>query len=370
MSDFENTRSSNPSAASADGGSSPARPRGRGAGENTRQRFAELHVAYDEGETPSKVTTKFFHDHASSIISYNDSPDMGFGGSINPYRGCEHGCAYCYARPYHEYLGFSAGIDFESRIMVKDDAPGLLRAALMKPGYKPDGLSMSGVTDCYQPVEKKLRVTRGCLEVLVDFHHPVAVITKNFLVTRDIDLLATLAREQAAVVFLSITSLDPKLAHVLEPRASSPKQRLEAIRLLHQAGVPVGVSCAPLIPALNDHEIPAILDAAAQAGASFASYTVVRLPFSVKEVFASWLDAHFPEKKEKILGRIRETQGRTLSHGEFGKRLRGEGVWAEQIAQIFRISKIRSGIAGRGRSSLSTAAFRRPEVGGQLSLGL
>jgi DNA repair photolyase len=327
-----------------------------------------MHVAYDEGEAPAKVGTKFFVDHSSSVIMRPSSPDVGIEASVNPYRGCEHGCAYCYARPTHEYLGFSAGIDFESRIMVKPDAPRLLREALMKRSYKPVVLSMRGVTDCYQPIEKKLRITRGCLEVLAECRHPVALITKNHLVTRDIDLLSELAKHQAVSVCLSVTSLDPKLSHVLEPRASSPQQRLEAVRQLHEAGVPVGVNVAPLIPALNDHEIPAILDAAHAAGACSAGYTVVRLPFSVKDVFADWLERHYPERKEKVLGRIRESQGQTLSHPEFGSRMRGVGVWAEHIAQVFRVSMIHSGMAERSAPALSTAAFRRPTAGGQMEL--
>jgi DNA repair photolyase len=346
------------------------RPRGRGATENTQQRFAELHIAYDDGETPAKVGTKFFVDHSSTVITKNASPDVGIEASLNPYRGCEHGCAYCYARPTHEYLGFSAGIDFESRIMVKPDAPRLLREALMKPSYKPVCLSMSGVTDCYQPVEKRLRITRGCLEVLAEFRHPVALITKNHLITRDIDLLSELAQHYAVSTCLSVTSLDPKLAHVLEPRASSPKQRLEAIRQLSEAGVPVSVNVAPMIPGLNDHEIPAILEAAYEAGASSAAYTVVRLPFSVKDVFADWLQEYFPDRKEKILGRIRESQGRTLSNPEFGKRITGQGVWAEHIEQVFRVSLVRSGIAAREKPKMTTEAFRRPAAGGQLELGL
>jgi DNA repair photolyase len=346
----------------------PARPRGRGAVENTVQRFAEMHVDYEAGESPAKVPTKFFVDHSSTVITHNESPDVGILSGLNPYRGCEHGCAYCYARPTHEYLGFSAGIDFESRIMVKLDAPRLLREALMKPSYKPVLLSLSGVTDCYQPIEKKLRITRGCLEVLAEFRHPVSLITKNHLITRDIDLLSELAKHQAVSACLSITSLDPKLAHVLEPRASSPAQRLEAVRLVHDAGVPVSVNVAPLIPALTDHEIPAILDAAAAAGACSAGYTVVRLPFSVKEVFAQWLEQHFPEKKEKVLGRIRESQGRTLSHPQFGKRMHGVGVWAEHIEQIFRVSLVRSGIAARPKPEVGAAAFRRPAANGQLEL--
>ncbi len=346
----------------------PARPRGRGAAGNTKQRFSEMHVGYEPGEAPQKVRTQFFVDHSSTVISKHNSPDLGFMASLNPYRGCEHGCAYCYARPTHEYLGFSAGIDFESRIMVKPDAPRLLREALMRPSYEPVCLSMSGVTDCYQPVEKRLRLTRQCLEVLAEFRNPVGIITKNHLVTRDLDLLVELARHQAAAVTISVTSLDAKLAHVLEPRASSPTQRLEAIRRLHEAGVPVGVNVAPIIPALTDHEVPAIMEAAVAAGAGFAGYTVVRLPFSVKEVFADWLAEHFPERKDKVLGRIRECQGETLSHGEFGKRLNGEGVWAEQIADVFRVSLLRSGLAGKRWPEGSTAAFRRPGQNVQLDL--
>ena len=347
----------------------PKRPRGRGAGDNPDQRFAEMHVAYDEGEAPHKVQTKFFVDHSASIITQNDSPDLRFEGSINPYRGCEHGCPYCYARPTHEYLGFSAGLDFESRIMVKPEAPKLLRAALMKRSYKPVTLAMSGVTDCYQPAERKLGITRACLEVLLEFRNPVVLITKNHLVTRDVDLLGELARHNAVAVYISVTSLDPKLAHVLEPRASSPNQRLDAIRTLHAAGVPVGVSVAPVIPALNDHEIPSILNAASSAGASFAAYTVVRLPFAVKDVFAGWLQEHFPDRKEKVLGRIRESQGETMSHGEFGKRLKGVGVWAEQIEQIFKVSMIRSGLADKRKPQLSTSAFQIPKpTTGQLEL--
>jgi DNA repair photolyase len=346
------------------------RPRGRGAAENTQQRFAEMHVAYDEGESPAKVGTKFFVDHSSTVITRNASPDVGIEASLNPYRGCEHGCAYCYARPTHEYLGFSAGIDFESRIMVKPDAPRLLREALMKPSYKPVCLSMCGVTDCYQPIEKKLRITRGCLEVLAEFRHPVALITKNHLITRDIDLLKELASHRAVSTCISVTSLDPKLAHVLEPRASSPAQRLEAIRQLSAAGVPVSVNVAPMIPALNDHEIPAILDAAYAAGACSAGYTVVRLPFSVKEVFADWLEQYFPDRKDKVLGRIRESQGRTLSNPEFGKRISGVGVWAEHIEQVFRVSMIRSGMAERRNPEVTTEAFRCPAAGGQLELRL
>jgi DNA repair photolyase len=318
-----------------------------------------MHVEYDEGEAPAKVKTQFLVDHASSIITKNRSPDLSFETSLNPYRGCEHGCSYCYARPTHEYLGFSPGLDFESRIMVKPEAPQLLRAALAKPGYKPGRMACSGVTDPYQPVEKKLRITRACLEVLAEARHPVVFITKNHLITRDLDLLSELARHQAVAVYISITSLSTDLSRTLEPRASAPAQRLAAIRQLTEAGVPAGVSLAPVIPALNDEEIPAILEAAAAAGAQFAGSTVVRRPFAVKDIFASWLEEHFPQRAEKVLGRIRSMQGDTLSHGEFGKRLRGEGIWAEQIRALYKVSLARSGIRS-GSPEVSAAAFRRP----------
>ncbi len=345
------------------------RPHGRGAAVNPTQRFSQLHLEYDPGEEPAKVTTKIFRDHSSSIISRHDSPDLPFAASLNPYRGCEHGCAYCYARPTHEWLGFSAGVDFESRILVKEDAPELLRAELAHEKYRPEHLSLSGVTDPYQPLEKKLKITRGCLAVLAESKHPVVLITKNHLITRDLDHLAELARFEATAAYISITSLDTDLARRLEPRASSPTMRLAAIRALSEAGVPVGVSIAPIIPGLNDSEIPAIFEAARAAGAQFAGYTVVRLPFGVKEVFGLWLEEHFPGMKDKVLSRIAETQGPTLSHAEFGKRLKGQGVWAQQIEQLFKISLRRTGMLHR-RPTVSTASFRRPQLGGQLELGL
>jgi DNA repair photolyase len=335
------------------------RPKGRGAAENTEQRFSALQVSYDPGEEPAKVETKFFHDHSSTIISRHNSPDLPFSASLNPYRGCEHGCAYCYARPTHEWLGWSAGVDFESRIMVKKDAPELLRAELSRDKYVPECLSLSGVTDCYQPAEKRLEVTRACLAVLAECRHPVTVITKNHLVTRDADYLGELAKFQASAVFISITSLNADLAR---------KMRLDAIRTLSGLGIPVGVSVAPIIPGLNDSEIPAIIQAAKDAGADFAGYTVVRLPFSVKDVFSQWLEEHFPGMKEKVLNRIEATQGRTLSHPDFGKRLKGVGVWSEQIAQIYRVSLKRAGMEPR-RLNLTTNYFRRPRgADGQMEL--
>src|SRR5205807_10626855 len=268
--------------------------RGRGASWSPANRFEKLHVDHndvdpDSGDAvrPGRAT-QFFRDGTKTIITRNNSPDVGFETSVNPYRGCEHGCIYCYARPTHEYLGFSAGLDFESKIMVKTDAPELLRAELESRHWQPQVIVMSGVTDPYQPVEKKLRITRGCLEVLAKFRNPVAIITKNRLVTRDLDLLGELANHNCAAVNISVTSLDPNLQRVLEPRTSPPAARLEAIEKLRNAEVPVGVMVAPVIPGLTDHEVPKILEACAKAGAQFAGYTIVRLPWAVAPLFEHW----------------------------------------------------------------------------------
>ncbi|MCI0340928.1 MAG: PA0069 family radical SAM protein [Planctomycetales bacterium] len=274
----------------------------------------------------------------------------------------------CYARPTHEYLGLSAGLDFETRILVKEDAPALLRAELSSPRWKPRLLAMSGVTDCYQPAERRLRLTRGCLEVLAEFRNPVAIVTKHRLVTRDADLLADLARDRAASVFLSVTTLDPELVGDLEPRASRPANRLAAIRTLSAAGVPVGVLVAPVIPGLTDHEIPGILAAAAEAGARFAGFVMLRLPYAVSDLFVRWLEVHRPDRKDKVLARIREVRGGRLTDPRFGSRMRGEGVFAEQVRDLFHAACRRAGIEGRA-PDLSTAAFRRPAPReGQLAL--
>ncbi|MBA3608009.1 MAG: PA0069 family radical SAM protein [Chthoniobacterales bacterium] len=335
---------------------------GRGASHNPANRFEALHLEpnpedeYDPDRP--KRRTIYFRDFSRTIIAHNDSPDVGFESSVNPYRGCEHGCIYCYARPTHEFLGFSAGLDFESRIMVKENAAELLTAELSKPRWKPQTLVMSGVTDPYQPVERRLKITRGCLEVLARFRNPVGIITKNYLVTRDIDWLGELAAHAAAAVNISITSLDPKLQRVLEPRTSTPRARLEAIRQLRAAGIPVGVMTAPIIPGLTDHEVPAILAAAAEAGAQFAGYTVVRLPYAVAPLFERWLEEHFPGRKEKVLGRIRHLRGgERLNDPRFGSRIEGEGIFAEQIRALFEAGCKRAGIGQR--PLLSTAAFRR-----------
>jgi DNA repair photolyase len=336
--------------------------RGRGSNINPANRFEALHYEPEdwcEPDTESRpLRTQFLVDDSQSIISYNNSPDIGFDASLNPYRGCEHGCAYCYARPTHEYLGFSAGIDFESRILVKSKAAELLAAELLRPSWKPKNLALSGVTDAYQPIERKLQITRSCLRVLVDFRNPVSVVTKNHLVTRDADYLGELARVNASAVCLSITSLDPKLARILEPRASSPSHRLEAIATLHQAGVPVGVNVAPIIPGINEHEVPSVTAAAAKAGAQFASYTMIRLPLTVAPIFVAWVETHFPERKEKILGRIRSMRNGKLNSAEFGARMRGDGPMAEEIRQMFLVSCRRAGL-NKARTELSTAAFRR-----------
>jgi DNA repair photolyase len=311
------------------------------------------------GEQPP-TDTVYLRDGSRSIIARNDSPDIGFDVSINPYRGCSHGCSYCFARPTHEYLGLSAGLDFESKILAKEDAPGLLRRELSSPHWEPKVLSMSGVTDPYQPVEKKLRITRGCLEVLAEFRNPVAVVTKNHLVTRDLDLLSELARHEAAAVAVSLTTLDDDLRRVMEPRTSRPVRRLAAVEKLAAAGIPVGVMTAPVIPGLNDHELPDLLTAAAGSGASFAAYVPVRLPGVARPIFEDWLERHFPDRKEKVLNHIRSMRGGRLNDPEFGSRMRGEGVFAEHIAQLFDVSCRRAGIE-RGRfPRLSTAAFRSP----------
>jgi DNA repair photolyase len=264
----------------------------------------------------------------------------------------------CYARPTHEYLGLSAGLDFESKVLVKEDAPGLLRKQLSSPRWEPKVLSMSGVTDPYQPVEKKLRITRGCLEVLAEFRNPVVTVTKNHLVTRDIDLLSELARHRAAAVAVSLTTLDDDLRRVMEPRTSRPVRRLAAIRKLADAGIPVGVMTAPVIPGLNDHELPNLLSAAAEAGATFAGYVQVRLPGAVAPLFEDWLERHFPDRKGKVLNRIRSMRGGRLNDPDFGSRMKGGGVYAEHVSRLFGVSCRRAGIE-RGRfPKLSTASFR------------
>jgi len=335
---------------------------GRGAADNPKNRFEAIARIplpdYDPTEDPAPQT-QFFHDRTRNILSKNDSPDIPFTYGLNPYRGCEHGCVYCYARPTHEYLGFSAGLDFETRIMVKEDAPALLRKQFLSPKWSPQEVGIGTVTDAWQPIERRLKLTRQCLEVFAEFRNPVGLVTKNALVARDADLLASLARHNAAQAFVSVTSLDPELARIMEPRASAPAARLRAISELREAGVPVGVMVAPIIPGLNDHEAPAILDAVARAGAIAAYYVVLRLPLGLKELFTDWLSRHFPERVDKVLGRIRDTRGGELNDSRFGIRMRGEGLWAETFNQLFRVSRSKAGLADH-MPELTAEHFRRP----------
>lgn len=338
--------------------------KGRGASINPTGRFEPIRIVTDptsetnDANAPA-LKTQFFEDHSESIITRNDSPDVGFGASINVFRGCEHGCSYCFARPFHEYLGYSAGLDFETKIFVKTRAPILLREELSAKTWKPQLIMMSGITDCYQPAERHFRLTRQCLEVLNEFKNPVGVITKNALVTRDIDLLASLAVVNAASVTLSITTLNSELGHKMEPRASSPKLRLEAIRQLTTAGIPVSVMAAPMIPGLTDHELPSILEAAREAGATRAGYILLRLPHGVKDIFTAWLDEHEPLKKDRIVDRLRQSRGGKLYDPAWGERMTGSGIIAEQLAKMFELTVRRLGFQTE-RRKLSTAAFTPP----------
>ena len=343
--------------------------RGRGAASDPPNRFDTLHVVRDEwtDEDDPLPRTRFFRDRTKDIISTNDSPDVPLDAGINPYRGCEHGCVYCFARPTHEFLGFSAGLDFETRIVVKEDAPALLRKRLASPRWRPRPLMLSGNTDPYQPAERRLRVTRGVLAVLAEFRNPVAVITKNHLVTRDLDLLAEMAGHRAATVTISVTTLRNDLQRVMEPRTSVPRRRLDAVRALAQGGVPVTVNVAPVIPGLTDEEIPGILDAAAEAGATGAGYVLLRLPHAVKDLFEEWLELHFPDRKEKVLHRLRDLHDGRLYDPSWGARKRGSGPFAEQIEGMFQLSRRRAGLEPKAEA-LSSDAFRVPGAAAQADL--
>lgn len=348
--------------------SSPVAPRRRGALGNPPSRFDRLVVVPDpDGEAPEAdlTATEYYRDASRSVISRNDSPDVPFEVSLNPYRGCEHGCIYCYARPTHEYFGLSAGLDFETRIFVKEEAPAQLAAEIARPSWTPQVLVLSGVTDPYQPIERRLELTRRCLAVLAGARHPVSVITKSALVTRDIDLLGDLASHRAAAVALSVTTMDEDLRRRLEPRAATADRRFEAMARIAEAGIPVGVSVAPVIPGLTDHEIPRILARAAEAGASFATYVLLRLPHGVKELFEEWLEAERPARRQKVLARIREMRGGRLNDSRFGSRMRGEGPGAALVAELFHRARARVGIPPGG-PALVADAFRRPGPQGRL----
>jgi len=346
---------------------SPA-PRGRGAATNPANRFARIDFAEeldylendpDAVEARRGIATEYFVDDAKSVISENDSPDIPFRYSLNPYRGCAHGCSYCFARPTHEYLDLSAGLDFETRIFVKERAPELFREWLGRDGYRPETVAMSGVTDGYQPIERKLELTRRCLQVALEARQPLAIVTKNALVTRDIDLLAPLAAQQAASVSLSVTTLDQSLSRMMEPRTSSPEAKLRAITELSRAGIPVTVLVAPVVPGLTDHEIPRILQAVKEAGAVSAGYILLRLPLTVEPVFLEWLHRVRPTEASKVETRIRATRGGKMYDSRFGERMRGSGPIADQIAASFRLFAARYGLS-ISRPPLSADRFRRP----------
>jgi len=394
----QHVNSSRPSLAPAEPSAAPIR--GRGSVDNPAGRFERLHYIEDldyresqrlgaisldgsqdddiaetsGAETPSGSTgtspalprTQFLRDASRTVLTRNTSPDVHYDVGLNPYRGCEHGCVYCYARPTHEYLGLSPGLDFETRILVKERAAELLRKEMLSRRWKPQVVGMSGVTDPYQPVERVLGITRRCLAVFAEFRNPVGVITKNALVARDIDHFRELAAHDAASVFLSITTLDSKLHRVMEPRASHPRERLGAISKLAEAGVPVGVMIGPVIPGLSDHEMPSILQAARDAGAQYAGHIVLRLPGAVEGLFASWLARHYPDRRQKVLNRLRSLRDGALNDPRFGARMRGEGPYAVQIHRLFEIARERSGLEVE-RKALSASSFRRPSDG-QLGL--
>ena len=337
--------------------------KGRGAGINPLSRFEKLdfEIAEEEIGNVKKPKTIFYKDSTKTILTYNDSPDTGFDVGINPYRGCEHGCVYCYARPTHEYYGLSSGLDFETRIFVKEDAPDLLRRELGKKSWCPQTVAISGNTDCYQPAEKHFKLTRRCLEVLREFRNPVGLITKNYLVTRDIDILKEMASINAAMVAVSVTTLDSKLARTMEPRTSQPYLRLRAIEKLAGAGIPTMVLVAPVIPGLTDHEIPGIIESAANAGASRAVYIMLRLPYAVSDLFIDWIENHYPDRKNKILNRIKSVRKGKLNSPEFGKRMRGEGIFADQVKDLFDLSCRKNGMNNK-KVNLSTDHFINPDI--------
>jgi len=336
----------------------------RGTTHNPTNRFEKIQVEPDPDpeslrEDQAHPATSYLDDKSSSLITYNKSPDTSFDASINPYRGCEHGCSYCYARPTHEYLGLSSGLDFESVILVKRQAPEILRRELASPKWQPQTLALSGVTDPYQPVERKLQITRACLKVLTRFRNPVGIVTKNELVTRDLDYLQELNRYSAVVVYLSLTTLDRDLRRRLEPRTSPLEARLRAIEKLAAHGIPVGALIAPVIPGLNDYEIPKLLSRASEAGARYAGYLILRLPYQVKNLFADWLRQHYPQRAQKVLDRLKAMRQGQLNSSEFHSRMSGTGIFADQIRQLFEVSARKAGL-NRKAVELSTASFTRP----------
>lgn len=352
--------------------------KGRGAVSNRSGRYeAEERFAIDDGwgaaeaepePEPERLDTTVTADASRTVIARNSSPDIPFDRSINPYRGCEHGCVYCFARPTHAWLGLSPGLDFESRLFAKHDAPTLLAAELRRPKYQCRVIALGTNTDPYQPIERELGITRGVLQVLSDFKHPVGIVTKSALVRRDTDILVPMSAEGLAAVFVSVTTLDPSLARRLEPRAPTPSRRLETIAALSKAGVRVGVMAAPMIPGLNDSELEAILESAAGAGAASASYVLLRLPLEIKSLFTEWLEAHVPDRAARVMSLVRETRGGKLYDSTFGMRMKGQGPYAELIGKRFELAVRRHGLAGN-RFALATHLFSPPpRPGDQLSL--
>lgn len=347
---------------------------GRGAVSNSDGRYERFrHEPFDDGweETdpaPRKIQTTIIPDRSRSVLCRNDSPDVPFHQSINPYRGCEHGCVYCFARPTHAYLGFSPGLDFESRLMAKPDAPRILRSELLKRGYRCSTVAMGTNTDPYQPVEREWRITRGILEVLSDFNHPVSIVTKSAMVERDLDLLVPMAKLRLAEVTLSVTTLDKGLARRMEPRAAAPWRRLQTLRALSDAGVPVGVLVAPVIPGLTDPEIESILAECKAAGARWAGYQLLRLPMEVKDLFVEWLRENVPARAAHILSLIRDTRNGKLTDSEFGVRQRGTGPYADLLRRRFDLAVRRLGLNDEG-TELDTTLFRLPpRPGDQVTL--
>jgi len=356
----------------------PATPqprKGRGAGTNESGRFeTEKRVPFDDGwgsseDEPARLATTLSVDATRTIIARNDSPDIGFDRSINPYRGCEHGCIYCYARPSHAYLGLSPGLDFETRIFYKPNAAALLRDELRKKGYVCRPIALGSNTDPYQPAERKLGVTRSILEVLREFGHPVTIVTKGALIQRDIDILSDMAREKLAVVTVSVTTLDRDLARTMEPRAATPERRIETIAALSKAGIPTGVLSAPMIPALNDREMEAILGRAREAGASVAGYTLLRLPLELKALFKEWLETHQPQKAAHVLSLVAQCHGGKIYDSAWSKRMVGGGPYAEMLAARFDRACRKLGYSPRSTHMLDTSRFRPPaQKGDQLAL--
>ena len=350
--------------------------KGRGSLSNPAGRFDRTGIeAVDDGwvpeEAPESVATSVAPDRARGVISTNDSPDIGFDQSINPYRGCEHGCIYCYARPSHAYLGLSPGLDFETKLFYKQDAAKVLEAELSHPRYVCKPIMLGANTDPYQPVERRLQVTRSILAVLAKCRHPVSIVTKGVLVARDIDLLAELARQNLTSVVMSLTTLDVEVKRTLEPRAASPQARLKIMRQLAEAGVPTGVLVAPVIPAITDHETESILEAAKDAGARMAGYVLLRLPYEVKDLFREWLAQHYPQRASHVMSLVRDARGGRDNDPNFGTRMRGTGPYAEILRNRFKLAARRLGLDSSRNVALETTHFRQPgPAGSQLQLEL